>query len=271
MRRSSIVSVVMAILLGFAAGSVPAVSAQDATTPPSVISVIGYGEARAPAESATIQIAISDANFGGPQIPQAGATPGARERESVSGVVAALVEAGIAEADIEVFVGPTTASAGSYFGPARAIVTFPLDAPDNARINEVVDASALAAADEALIIGQVNATFSVDDCDALVAEAREAAIGNARNLAETQAELLGVTIGDVTSSVDLPVTSTSEPGFTYYGPYTETSTCDEGGLSESVGLFAAPVYDPSVEPEVMAHSRIILTFGIEESAEATPS
>lgn len=269
MRRSSIVSIVLTILLGFAAISVPIVSAQDVAAPAPGISVIGYGEARAPAESATIQIAISDANFGGPQIPQAGATPGARERESVSGVVAALVETGIAEEDIEVFVGPTTANAGSYFGPARAIVRFPLDAPDNARINEMVDASALAAADEALIIGQVNATFTVEDCEALVAVAREAAIADARNLAETQADLLGVTIGDVTSSVDLPLTS--EPGFTYYGPHTETSTCDEGGLSESVGLFAAPIYDPSLDPEVVTHSRIILTFGIEDSAEATPS
>lgn len=269
MRRSSIVSVVVAILLGFAASSVPAVFAQDATTPPSVISVIGYGEARAPAESATIQIAIAEGNFGGPQLPQPGATPGARERESVSGVVAALVDAGVAEEDIEVFVGPAAASAGSYFGPARAILTFPLDTPDNARINEVVDASAVAAADEALIVGQVNAAFTVEDCEALVAAAREAAIGNARNQAETQAELLGVTIGDVTSSVDLPVTS--ETASTYYGPYAETSTCDEGGFSESAGLFEAPVYDPSMEPEVAAYSRIILTFGIEQSAEATPS
>jgi len=265
------VSVVLTILLGFAAISVPVVSAQEVAAPAPGISVIGYGEARAPAESATIQIAISEINFGGPQIPQAGATPGARERESVSGVVVALVNAGIAEEDVEVFVGPAVANAGSYFGPARAILTFPLDAPDNARIDEVVAASALAAADEALVVGQVNATFTVEDCDALVAVAREAAIADARNQADTQAELLGVTIGDVTSSVDLPVTSTSEPGFTYYGPYGRTSTCDEGQSSESTGLFGAPFYDPSVEPEVAAHSRIMLTFGIEESAEATPS
>lgn len=269
-RRSSILSSVLTVLFGFALISVPFASAQDAAAPASVVSVIGYGEASAPAETATIQISISEGNYSGPPIAQPGATPDARDRESASGVVAALVDAGIAEADIEVFVGPIVGTAGSFYGQARAILQFPLDAPDNARINELVDASALAAADEFLLVGQANARFSVAECDALVSQAREAAIANAQEQADVQAELLGVTIGEVTSSVDLPTTSETDIG--YYGPFLQTSSCDADALSEQGrGLFGAPLYDPSLEPTVTAHSRIALSFAIEDTAEATPS
>lgn len=269
MRRRSILSSVLTVLFGFALLAVPFASAQDAAPLTSVVSVIGYGEASAPAETATIHITITDGNYGGPPIAQPGATPGARDRESVAGVVAALVDAGIAEDEINVFVGTSVANAGSFSGPARAILQFPLDAPDNARINELVDASALAAADESLLVGQVSALFNVADCNAVISQAREAAIADAQEQAEVQAELLGVTIGDVTSSVDLP--TTSEADLDYYGPFGAKSSCDEGGSSEDAGLFGAPIYDLSLEPRVAAHVQIALSFEIEESAEATPA
>lgn len=268
MRRRSILAV-LTLLFGFALLAAPFASAQDTVPTTAGVSVIGYGEASAPAETATILIAITDGSSGGPSIEQPGATPGARDRESVAGVVAALVDGGIAEDDIEVFAGPVVGGSGSFYGAARAFLRFPLGAPDNARINELVDAIALAAADEWLVVNQVNALFNVADCNAIVSQAREAAIADARAQAEVQAELLGVTIGNVTSSVDLPMTSETNVG--YYVPNAETSTCDEGGSSENAGLFLAPIYDPSLEPEVTAHSRIALSFNIEDSAEATPA
>lgn len=269
MRRRSILSVVLTLLFGFALLAAPLASAQDAAPLPSVVSVIGYGEASAPAETATIQISIIDSNFGSPQVPQPGALPGARERKLVAGVVAALVDEGMAEDNIEVFAGPVVGGSGSFYGSALAILQFPLDAPDNARINELADASALAASDEFLLVSQLNALFIVADCNAIVSQAREAAVADAQAQAESQADLLGVTIGDVTSSVDLPIPS--ETDFGYYVPNAGASTCDEGGPSESAGLFRAPIYDPSLEPEVTAHSRIALSFNIEDSAEATPA
>ncbi len=169
----------MTVLFGFALLAVPFASAQDAAPLTSVVSVIGYGEASAPAETATIHITITDGNYGGPPIAQPGATPGARDRESVAGVVAALVDAGIAEGEINVFVGTSVANVGSFSGPARAILQFPLDTPDNARINELVDASAVAAVDESLLVGQVSALFNVADCNAVISQAREAAIADA--------------------------------------------------------------------------------------------
>lgn len=269
MRRSPILSAVLTLLFGFALLAVPFASAQDAVPTTVGVSVIGTGEASAPAETATVRISIGESSYSGPPIAQPGATPGAQDRESVAGVVAALVDAGIAEEDIEVFVGPTVAGYGSYYGPSRAIVQFPVDAPDTARINELIDASVVAADDEWLQVGQVSALFSVADCNALISQAREAAIADAREQADVQAELLGVTIGDVTSSVDLP--TIPEPDYGYYGRVGVRSTCNEGGSSAGAGLFQAPAYDPSREPEVTAHSRIALTFGLENTADATPS
>lgn len=266
MRRSSFLSAVLTFLFGFALLAVPFASAQDTVPPTAGISVIGYGEASAPAEMATVQITITDGNFSGPPIAQPGATPGARERESVAGAVAALVEAGIAEEDIEVFVGPSV----TFNSQAQAILQFPVDAPDNARINELVDASTVAAADESLVVGQVNARFGIEDCDGLISQAREAAISDAREQAEVQADLLGVTIGDVTGSADLP--TTEETDFGYYGPFLLGSTCNPDIASgQGTGLFGAPVYDPSREPEVTARSRIALTFGLENATDATPA
>lgn len=269
MRRRSILSEVLTLLFGFALFAAPLASAQDAAPLPSVVSVIGYGEASAPAETATIQLVITDSNYSGPPIAQPGGTPGARERESVAGVVAALVEAGIAEEDIEVFVGPSV----SFFGQARAILQLSVDAPESARINELLDASAIAAADESLLVGQVNARFGIEDCNGLISQAREAAIADARIQAEVQAELLGVTIGDVTSSIDLPTTEETDPGyFGYFGSFRPGSTCSPDVASgQGAGLFGAPVFDPSQEPNVTAYSRIGLTFRIEDAAEATPA
>lgn len=51
----------------------------------------------------------------------------------------------------------------------------------------------------------------------------------------------------------------------------EGSTCDEGASADQdSGLFGPPVYDPSQEPDVTAHSQVALSFAIEEVVEATP-
>lgn len=267
MQRRSFLPTVLAIIVGFALIPVPFAAAQDVAPVDSSVSVTGYGEALAPAETGTVRIAISGNTYGSPPVPQPGATPGARERESVAGVVAALVSGGIAEGDIAVFVGPFTTSVGSFYGPARAVLQFPLDAPTTDRITELVNAAAVAAADESLLVGQVNALFDTADCDALVSQAREAAIADAEAQALVQADLLGLTLGDVTSSTDLP----AEPDQTgdYYGAYAASSTC-EGGEVSNDGFFSIPLYDPSREPEVTAHARIALTFTVEDSG-ATPS
>lgn len=270
MRRGSIVSIVVTLIFAVGLLSSSAAVAQDVTVPDSSVTVIGYGEASAPAESAIIQLSISEGNYGGPPIAEPGATPGARDREAVSGVVSALVDAGINETDIQVYVGSYIQNIGVSFGPPRAIVQFPLDAPDNARIAELVDAAAVAAADESLLIGQVGAQFEVEDCASLFSQAREAAIADARERADVQAELLGVTIGDVTGSVDLP--SSGEQQYIYYGPFGGGSYCLPGASGgEDPSLYAIPPYDPSQEPEVSAYAQVQLSFAIEEVGEATPA
>lgn len=269
MRRRSIVSIVLSVLCGVTLLATSPVVAQDVTVPESSVTVTGYGEASAPAESAIVQLSISEGNYGGPPVAEPGATPGARDREAVSGVVAALVDAGIAEDDIRVFVGSYVQNIGFSFGPPRAVVQFPVDAPDNATIDELVDAAAVAAADESLLVGQVSARFEVADCDTLVSQAREAAIADARARADVQAELLGVTIGDVTGSVDLP--ASPEAQYISYGPFGGTSTCPAGAQSEEdPSLYAIPPYDPSREPDVSAYAQVQLSFAIED-VEATPA
>lgn len=256
MGRTSTMTLVLAFLFGSCLLAAPAAASQEIAAGTTGVSVIGYGEASAPAESATLLLSLNEANYGGPPSPEPGATPGTEEREKTAPVVASLVDAGVSEDDIEVITGPSIANSGSFSGPTTAVLRIALDdAPTLDWINGLIDAAGVGAADESLLVGGVVALYEVDDCDALDREAREAAIEDARARADVQAELLGVTLGDITGSSDLP------SGF--YGPATESSGCAPlSTFGSPFDFFSYRSFDPTAEPVVEIYAQVQLTFAI---------
>ncbi len=219
MRRRSIPLSILLVSVSVMLTGASLVSAQDAPAPSSTVSVVGYGEASTPAESAIIQLTVSGDPYGPPPVPRPGATPGAEEREAIQPIIAALVDAGLHEEEIEILVGPFVGETFSAYGPALAVLRFSLESPDLARISELVDAATSGAADEGLTIGGL---YEVADCEALEREARDSATAHARANADVQAELLGVEIGEVIGSQDIPAEIVSSP--VYY----EAIPADQG-------------------------------------------
>jgi uncharacterized protein YggE len=271
MRRLTILPSVAAVVFGFMLLSSPLVAAQGASPALAGITVVGHGEATAPAELASLNIIVSEANFGPPVVPQPGVVPGERERTAVAPIVASLVDAGVAEDEIDVIVGPSIVDFGTYAGPAMAVIHFTVETPNVEQLNELVDGATTAAADERLIIGRTTAAYSIEDCSALMNEARELAVADARAQADTMAEFLDVSVGDVIASRD--VAPVAQPAFGPYGvPVTAVNTCGSEAVTESVfSLLAAPPFDSTEDAEVSAYADLELTFEMTGAAGATPA
>lgn len=182
----------------------------------------------------------------------------------------ALVGAGVEEDQIEVLVGPSIAELGTYFGPATAVIRITVDNPDRQQLGDLVDAAALAAADERLIVGRVSATYAVEDCAPLEREAREMAVSDAHSKADVMAELIGVSRGDVVGTRD--VASASQAMFGLYGPVPSPIMCGSDDLALSVSAaYVQPPFDPAMEPQVTAYAAVELSFAVAEEANATPA
>ena len=255
-----------AALLGLFALAAP-VAAQDGgdAAPPPGITVTGYGEATAPAEQVSLQLLVGDPGgaYSGPQAPDPDATPGAEERARVAPVVDALVAAGVAEEDISVVVSPVFSGVYGPGGPGSARIDVSVEGADLERVNELIDAASVGAAQERLSVSQVGARYEVDDCDALERAAREAAIADARERANLQAELLGVELGDVVASSDGARDAATTAG--YFGLATVLGSCEPAVPSGFSGnpITLAP-FDPTTPAEVAVYTSLALTFAIAE-------
>lgn len=278
MRRISVLRSLITVLIASMVFGTPVLAAQTSSASSAGISVVGYGQASAPADTATLQITVSSPNYGPPVAPQPDATPGAAERESVAPVVSALVDAGVSESEIEVIVPPYFGgSYGSYAGPAIALINVSLDDPSAQRIVELIDASTVGAAQERLLVGSAGVIYVINDCTALQRDAREAAINDAREQADIQAGLLDASLGDITASRDV----ISEPVslFGIYGGSAGAESVGEMGCSSAntsnpygyFDPFASSGFDPSAEPEVTVIATTELTFEMAADAEATPA
>ncbi len=257
---------IIAIILGTALLGPMVAYAQDN---PAGVTVVGYGQASAPAESATLRFVIGEATYGPPTAPDPDATPGAQEREAIAPVIASLTNAGVPDEGIEVIIGPYVRDSYGFGGPAIALLRVELNEPDSQGITELVDAASIGAAQERLLISQVGVIYSVEDCAALEREAREQAIADARQRADVQAGLLNVTIGDLLASRDLP--SSLDTALTFYGPIQQASGCAPFDVSGAVVTpYNWPSFDPTADAEVIVYAQVELTFSMAGDTEATP-
>lgn len=273
MKRVPVLSSLLALVFSSLLVMSPAASAQSLAGSLPGITVTGTGTASAPAEMATVVIMVgsdpylySEAGAMG----QAGTTPSApivTAEEIAAPVVDALVAAGLSSADIEIISNPYMGGYGPYGGPQSVTIRFQLADPTVERITGLLDPAIAAAMGARLFINMTSVVYSVADCAPLQLESREAAIANGRDTAELQAGALGVSIGDVVASRDLP--------FGYYAsPYSgvpPVNPCTSGGADPKViSMYGAPAFDPTLPAEVIVTSSVELTFGIVGDMQATP-
>ncbi len=258
-------------LASVVSGPFGAAAQPTADAPAQGITVSGFGVASVPAETADLQIIVSQTNYGPPSGLQPGATPGAEERMQSESVVTSLTDAGVAEGDIDVIVSPVLSSYYGPSGPGVARIDVSIESPTAERIAEIVDAATVGAANERLVIGQVGVSYGVTDCAPLRRRAAEAALVDVRTRAELQADIVGVELGEITGVTDVPV-DPSGSWSPYYGGFFPLSiACGPAVpvLPTGASVTLAP-YDPTAEAAVSVYAQIVVTYEIARGTAATP-
>jgi uncharacterized protein YggE len=266
-RRSALLAGVVALALGAALPGLgaEAAAAQDAAQPPTRgITVIGYGKSSAPAETAELQLVTSQEEYGPPRAPDPDATPGAQEREAVGPLVDGLQAVGVAEEEIEIVVSSVIGGFYGPGGPGIARVDVAVNEPTAERIDELIDAATVGAAEENLVLNLIGVGYAVADCAPLEREARETAFADARTRAELQAELMGVELGEAVAASDVPL-DVGDALNAYYGTITPTQVaCAPPSPSPTQGSpVSVPPFDPTDEAEVNVYAQVAITFEIE--------
>jgi hypothetical protein len=228
-------------------------------TEPGIVAV-GYGQATAPAASARLQFLI-----GPDQSAMMSGPPSSMTEVELEPIVQALVDAGLAEAEIEATM-PSVA--GGFFGPGapeNGEIRATVEQPTQDQLADLVQAVREAAGQAGSSVYHVGARFEADDCEAQVQAAREAAVADARARAEGLAAAVGATLGDLIQVSESP----------FFGP-TGAGTCGEGLPPDIAGFGpfgpgTEPAFDPSLEAEAVAYVQVSLTFALGPAGEATPT
>lgn len=251
------------LILGFVLLTPQLATAQQGAAS-GTLTVVGYGEASAPADLVTVYLSISsESGFMGP-VPTASES----DLEAVATVSDALVTAGIDEGTISVLTGPGVVSAMSYYGPAIALLRFEMADPTNETLTAAIDAATDAAAEQRLFVGGLSVRLSSDDCATLERQAREAAVADARERAGVMGDIVGLLPGEVIAVRD--ISHSPESGFVTFNPLlagcapfaTDTLPPD---------MFGPTVFDPTKELTVTVSAQVELTFAASPSVLATPS
>jgi uncharacterized protein YggE len=264
-------TVIAFVLLALMSLGVPAHSLAQSSLPAPVITVVGYGESTAPAETAQIQMIVAQEEYGPPRAPNPNATPGEEERLAVEPVVESLQAAGIAAESIDVIVGPAIST---FYGPGGrgiARVDLQVDVPTSERIVELIDAATVGAAQNSQVLSLIGVGFGISDCATLEREARAAALADAWSRAEMQAELMGLSLGQPIASSDIPPAQSSDFN-AYYGLYTAAQTaCSPAAHTPTGGSpVTLPAFDPTSAAEAHVYAQVSVTFAAEEVGAATP-
>jgi uncharacterized protein YggE len=240
------------------------------------ITVQGYGSATVPADTARVQFSVGKSGDVYPEplpadtraVPEGGvesetapstppeidvtpSPPTPMTEADLQPLVDAIKAQGVSDADIEIFIYPVD-SYYSYYGPGSALVTVTLSNPSD-RVGSLVNAGTQAVNDSGtLYLQNVSVLYTVDDCSALLGEARRAAVEDGRDNGGGLAQALGVKLGGVVAAAEYAYSpfgvSPCDPAFdTYYPqPY---------GY-EGIG------YDPAMPAEVQIVVNVTLTFAI---------
>lgn len=241
------------------------------------LTVTGYGEATAPADSVQIELLIGQAeDFGmGPRqsdVPvlvrpdsENGATPASGNNDNadeyaLEPLFAVLADAGIPSEEIDIAISPL--GPAPYQGPYSALarLAFTINDPELAAINELMTRANQAAGEAGLAVIQAGASYRADDCQALEDEAQQAAIDDARQKAARLADQLGVTTGEIVLASDFGIFE-GPAGGGGCAPYDALGSFSSYGGPG--GLFLSlPDFDPSLQAEVRVAKQLYLGLAI---------
>lgn len=218
------------------------------------VTVLGNGEASAPAETATIQLIVRALDGGAPApgsdvVPVPAGQPRPVSEEEMAPIVEAIVGSGVTARDVEVVTSP---GFGGPFGPGTAQVLVELDRAEIDLAEGLVEAGIAAAGENGLFVETVGAGYRVSDCAPLQREARQAAAADARERAEALAEVLGLRLGEIVLANESPLYDGGPSGF----GCSQTPTGPGGG-----GVYFPP-FNPAGEPEVEVYAQMNLAFAI---------
>lgn len=238
------------------------------------LAVVGYGSASAPAEYATIQFLFSNQEnfYGGPinnsgSGDDSGATPEPVEEQASTPIVDAMVAAGAPEDGVSLVVSQSFTS--SRYGPPDALwfrLDIVLPAPELEVVTAIVNAAGRAGAADGFRMVQSGVAYGVADCSPLRSAAWENAVADARARAVTQADLLGVEIGDLlvsnetaVGSAQAVVDASARNGSCAAGDETLANILAQGPSDLSV-----PAFDPTAPAETSAYAHVTLAFEIKD-------
>lgn len=273
MRRVPLTSSIVALLLGsLLLVAAPLATAQMSPPAPAGITVLGTGSASAPAETATVVLMVGQGYYEEmmPEMQKPSGTPRMSPEETAAPVVDALATVGVRKADIEILSNPYSGDYGPTGGPATTFIRFDVAAPTTEQISELLDAAIPAAVETGLYMNMASVVYGVADCAALERQAREAAIADAREQAELQAELLGVSLGDLVASRDDPYAELMYAGG--YSGVVPVNSCTQGPMNQGTSiLYGAAPFDPNMPAEVTLVDYVELTFDMEPAPDGTPA
>jgi uncharacterized protein YggE len=220
------------------------------------VSVMGYGIATAPADTAKLQLF-----FVGSQPPDAppdqfppmmgssSLTP-----EQLQPVVDALVAAGVPAEAIE--LGSSSTQAFVFFNVQGQQMMISLAQPTSARVQQLVElVQETTIASNTMTLANTSVQYFVDDCQGLASQAYTAAIADAQSRASAIATQLNVELETVPSIAESPFSLlTFVPG----------STCDAAPfLSFPFNInLTQSTYNPGAPAEVQLRRDLFVTFPI---------
>ncbi len=246
------------------------------------IVVQGYGRATAPADTARVQFVVDKSGdvYAKPLPSEPTVIPEGSAEGGTASVppldvwptpppIAPLTEAdlqplvdtikaqGVSESDIEVTIYPSNDYPGYATPTARVTATL----RDTSKVGSLIDAvnqktTLITAANQAvagsgtIYIANVGVIYSVNDCDALLKEARKAAVQDARNNGAGLAEALGVGLGDVQGATE----------YSSYDSYGNSSCQPQSG--QVYYPYEGPSYDPAQPAEVQIVSNVTISFAM---------
>lgn len=261
MRRISVLPSVLAFLTTSLVLFAPAATAQTTTAPLAGISVSGFGMVSAPAETATVVLILGSGYYGdGYTIVETPAVSPESPAETAAPVVDAITAAGVPAASIRTVVNPYSGEYGPSGSPMTIMLVFDLQDPTVDGISSILDSAFAAAHESGIYVTMTGAMYGVADCEALTREARRMAIADARGQASLQAELMGVSRGEIIASHDDPYAAMAYGG---YGGIATVNTCTTKlPLTSVTTLYSVPMFDPGMPAEVSVVTNVNLTFEI---------
>lgn len=215
------------------------------------MTVIGQGQATAPADTARIQFRF--ASRAPLNTPQAVAPVETAEGEVVSPVELALQP--VVDALVAIKVPPENIQVQTD-DPENPKVLVKLDKPTRERVKEVVRAaSSVFQGSDNFFIQGIGVEYAVNNCQPLERAARRAALRDALSQANVIALDLGVKVGEILFVTMFP--SFGSPASAGCGSKVGVPASPLFAFSESM-----PPYDPSANPEVQLRIQVSITYAI---------